>query len=165
MPIESGMTPAVGAHVVLVDAAHYDELKRGGLMMENMSEKERFDLIEVGSVEDLGTIVVTQAQIDQNRQVLDWPEAPFPVLHSPKPDATKALFPPRVNARSIRQFFNPPIAGKTVRLSMRIVDKYFRKDAPYVVEETTATDEDARILEIMTVHQLLRTRKVGEKWA
>ena len=134
-------------------------------MTENMSEKERFDLIQVGAVEDLGTIVVTQRQIDENRRVLDWADAPFPVLHSPKPDSTKKLFPPRVNARSIRQFFNPPIPGKKIRLSMRIVDKYLRGDAPYIVEETTATDEDGRTIEIMTVHQLLRTRKVGEKWA
>jgi hypothetical protein len=134
-------------------------------MTENMSEKERFDLIQVGSVEDLGTIVVTQAQIDENRKVLDWPEAPFPVLHAPKKDSTKKLFPPRVNQRSIRQFFNPPIPGKKIQLSMRIVEKYLRDDVPYIIEETTATDEDGRIIEIMTVHQLLRTKKVGDKWA
>jgi hypothetical protein len=121
-------------------------------MIENMSEKERFDLIQVGSDEDLGSIVLTQAQIDENRRALDWPLAPFPVLHAPK-------------ARSIRQFFNPPVPGKRIHLRMRIVDKYLRDGAPYVVEETTATDEDGRKIEIMTVHQLLRTRKVGEKWA
>jgi len=134
-------------------------------MIENLSERERFELIEVGSDEDLGTIVVTQSKIDENRKALDWPEAPFPVLHGTKPDSTKALFPPRVNARSIRQFFNPPIPGKKVTLRMRIVDKYLRDGAPYVVEQTTATDEDGRIIEVMTVHQLLRTKKVGEKWA
>lgn len=134
-------------------------------MYGHLSEKERFDLIQVGSVEDLGTIVVTQSQIDENRRALDWPEAPFPVLHGTKPDSTKALFPPRVNARSIRQFFNPPIPGKKVALSMRIADKYLRDGVPYIVEETTATDEDGRIIEIMTVHQLLRTKKIGEKWA
>ena len=48
---------------------------------------------------------------------------------------------------------------------MRIVDKYLRDGVPYIIEETTATDEDGRIIEIMTVHQLLRTTKVGEKWA
>lgn len=134
-------------------------------MIQNMSEKERYDLIRVGCDEDLGTIVVTQAQIDDNRRALDWPEAPFPVLHAPKHDATRKLFPPRVNARSIRQFFNPPIPGKKIRLVMRITDKYFRNGAPYVIEETTATDEDGRKIEVMTVHQLLRTKKVGEKWA
>lgn len=133
--------------------------------MQNLSEKERFDLIQVGVDEDLGTIVVTQSQIDENRKALDWPEAPFPVLHGTKPDSTKALFPPRVNGRSIRQFLNPPIPGKKVRIVMRVTDKYLRDGAPYVVEQTTATDEDGRIIEIMTVHQLLRTRKVGEKWA
>jgi hypothetical protein len=134
-------------------------------MYEHLSEKERFDLIQVGSVEDLGTIVITQSQIDENRKALDWPEAPFPVLHGTKPDSTKALFPPRVNARSIRQFFNPPVPGKKITLLMRIADKYLRDGAPYVVEETTATDEDGRIIEIMIVHQLLRTKKIGEKWA
>jgi len=134
-------------------------------MIDNMSEKERYDLIQVGRDEDLGTIVVTQAQIDDNRKALDWPDAPFPVLHAPKHDATRKLFPPRVNARSIRQFFNPPIPGKKIQLTMRIVEKYLRGDVPYVIEETTATDEDGRKIEVMTVHQLLRTTKVGEKWA
>ena len=134
-------------------------------MKQSLSERERFDLIEVGSDEDLGTVVVTQSQIDENRKALDWPEAPFPVLHAPISDSTKALFGPRVNARSIRQFFNPPIPGKRIHLRFRIVDKYLREDVPYVVEETTATDEDGRKIEVMTVHQLLRTRKVGEKWA
>ena len=77
----------------------------------------------------------------------------------------KELFGPRVNARSIRQFFNPPVPGKKIHLRMRIADKYLRGDVPYVIEQTTATDEDGRIIEIMTVHQLLRTKKVGEKWA
>ena len=133
--------------------------------IQDMSEKERFDLIGVGVDEDLGTIVVTQAQIDDNRKALDWPEAPFPVLHAPKFDATRELFPPRVNARSIRKFFNPPIPGKKIQLRMRIVEKYLRGDVPYVIEETTATDEDGRKIEVMIVHQLLRTKKVGEKWA
>ncbi len=133
--------------------------------MQDLSERERFDLIQLGVDEDLGTIVVTQSKIDENRKALDWPEAPFPVLHGTKPDSTKVLFPPRVNGRTIRQFFNPPIPGKKIKIVMRIIDKYLRDGAPYVVEQTTATDEDGRIIEVTTVHQLLRTRKVGEKWA
>ena len=117
-------------------------------MIRDLSEKERFDLIQVGRDEDLGTIVVTQAQIDDNRRALDWPEAPFPVLHAPKMDSTRELFGPRVNGRSIRQFFNPPIPGKKIHLRMRIVDKYLRAGAPYVIEETTATDEDGRNLSL-----------------
>lgn len=31
----------------------------------------------------------------------------------------KELFTPRVNGRSIRQFFNPPIPGKKIHLRMR----------------------------------------------
>jgi hypothetical protein len=131
----------------------------------HLSEKERFERIQVGFDEDLGTIVLTQAQIDENRKALDWPEAPFPVFHRTQPDSIHELFPTRVNARSVRRFFHPPRAGTKIRLRMRIVDKYIRNDAPYVVEETTATDEEGRIIEVMTVHQLLRTKKVGEKWA
>jgi hypothetical protein len=130
-----------------------------------LSEKERFDRIQIGLEEDLGTIVLTQAQIDENRKALDWPEAPFPVFHRTQQDSIHELFPTRVNARSVRRFFNPPRAGTKIRLRMRIVEKYIRNDAPYVVEETTATDEEGRIIEVMTVHQLLRTKKVGEKWA
>jgi len=134
-------------------------------MTQSLSEQERFDRIRIGVDEDLGTVVLTQAQIDENRRALDWPEAPFPVLHAPNGDSIRESFPTRVNGRSIRRFFNPPLPGRKIRLRMRIVEKYVRNGAPYVVEETTATDEDGQLIEVMTVHQLLRTRKVGEKWA
>ena len=134
-------------------------------MAETTKEKELFDQLKVGYTEDLGTIVFTQKMLDDSRIALDNPEDAFPVLHAPKEDATHKLFPPRVNARSIRQYFNPPIPGKKIHLKVRIADKYLRGDIPYLVEEVTATDEDGRHIETMTVHQLLRTKKVGEKWA
>ena len=68
--------------------------------------------------------------------------------------------------RSISQCaLSTSTSAATIRDFYGGVDKYFRGDAPYVIEETTATDEDGRKIEVMTVHQLLRTKKVGEKWA
>jgi hypothetical protein len=134
---------------------------------QGKAEQELFDQIEIGRTEDLGAITFTREQLEDNRKALDWPEAPFPVLHGPRHDDTadRKLFPHRVNARSIRKFYNPPVPGKKIKLTVKVTDKYRKGDIPYLVEEVTAIDEDGRLIETMTVHQLLRTKRVGEKWA
>ena len=52
-----------------------------------------------------------------------------------------------VNAGNEVEFFNPPIPGKTVKVTGRIANKYLRRDKPYLVIEATAVDEDGRLLE------------------
>lgn len=136
-------------------------------MTEESNWKQFFDNVRIGVDDDLGTTVVTQEQLDDTRRALDDPEAAFPVLHQAR-EAPQQMYSgsvSRVNARSIRQYFNAPIPGKKIYLKGGIAEKYMRRDLPYVVDVVTATDEDGRLIETMTVHQLLRTQRVGEKRA
>src|SRR5690348_3186777 len=115
---------------------------KGGPMAE-MSERERFEVLEIGKPTHVATVVVTQQMIDYNRKGLDWPDAPFPVLHKGDNDKTqdRDMFPnSRVNARSIRRYYNPPIPGKKIHLTHTITDKYLRGDIPYLVVAIDAVD-------------------------
>ena len=50
-------------------------------------------------------------------------------------------------------------------MTARIIDKYVRRDAPYLVVEATAVDEDGRPLESIKSYEMMRPAKVGEKWS
>jgi acyl dehydratase len=69
-----------------------------------------------------------------------------------------------VNAGSEVEFHNPPVPGKTIKVTGRIADKYSRRDKPYLVIEATAVDEDGRLLEKMRTYQMKKPDEVGKKW-
>lgn len=118
---------------------------------------------EFGSFE----YILTQAQVDNYRKAVDDPEAPFTTL-AVKHDVTAFGLiyegTSGVNARNEVQLFNPPIPGKKIKVTGRIVDKYIRRELPYLVIEAVATDEDDRPIEKITTYLMQRTQKVGEKW-
>jgi hypothetical protein len=137
--------------------------------MTQETQKKPYDWHEVQIGTELGSFeyVLTQAQVDNYRQAVDDPEAPFTTLAVKHDVAAFGLVydsPPGVNARTEVQFFNPPIPGKTIRVTGRIVDKYIRRDLPYLVTEATAIDEDGRRIETIKAYMMQRTQKVGEKW-
>ena len=127
-----------------------------------------YDKVEIG--EELGSYeyVLTQEMLDAFRRAVDDPEAPFPTL-AVKHDATAFAMVYQddtggVNAGNEVEFFNPPIPGKTVRVTGRVADKYLRRDKPYMVIEATAVDEDGRLLEKLRTYQMKKPDEVGKKW-
>ena len=136
------------------------------------AEKTRpfdFDKMQIG--EELGSFeyVLTQKQLDDYRESIDEPDAMYPTI-AIKHDATALSMvydagPGGANARNEIHFHNPPIPGKKIKVTARIVDKYVRRDAPYLVIEATAVDEDGRLIEDIKTYQLKRPSKVGEKWS
>ena len=127
-----------------------------------------YDKIEIG--EELGSYeyVLTQQMLDNFRLSVDDPEAPFPTL-AVKHDATafNLVYEDNtggVNAGNEVEFFNPPIPGKTIKVTGRIADKYLRRDKPYMVIEATAVDEDGRLLERLKTYQMKKPDEVGKKW-
>jgi hypothetical protein len=127
-----------------------------------------FEAVEVG--EQLGSFeyVLTQAQVDQYRRAVDDPDAAFTTL-AVKHDAAalSAIYAGAggVNARNEVHFFNPPVPGKRIKVTGKVVDKYVRRDLPYLVVEATAEDEDGRPIEKIRTFLLQRTLRVGEKWS
>ncbi len=137
-------------------------------MAEDKVKQFIYDDVEIG--EELGSYeyVLTQEMVDGFRRSVDDPEAPFPTL-AVKHDATSFAMVYEdnvggVNAGNEVEFFNPPIPGKTIRVTGRVADKYLRRDKPYLVIEATAVDEDGRLLEKLRTYQMKKPDEVGKKW-
>ncbi len=127
-----------------------------------------YDEVQVG--EPLGSYeyLFTQEILDNFRASVDDPQAPFPTL-AVKHDATAFNMVYHddtggINAGNEVEFYNPPIPGKKIRVTGRIADKYLRRDKPYLVIESTAVDEDGRLLEKLRTYQMKKPDEVGKKW-
>ncbi len=130
--------------------------------------------IEVG--EDLGSMeyVMTAQMIADYRRVVDNPRAAYPTVAARHPANLfyrKYKHVLRVpNTGHDSRYFNPPLAGKRIIVSARIVDKYIRREKPYLIVEAEAVDEDGRLIEISRLVGLARdVRKpaleaVAKKW-
>ena len=134
---------------------------------QNIKEFD-YDKLVIG--EELGSYeyVLTQEMLDNFRAAVDDPEASFPTL-AVKHDATAFAMVYEdntggVNAGNEVEFFNPPIPGKTIRVTGRVADKYLRRDKPYMVIEATAIDEDGRLLEKLRTYQMKKPDEDGKKW-
>ena len=127
-----------------------------------------YNKLKIG--EELGAYeyVLTQEMIDEYRKSVDDPDGAFPTI-AVKHDATALGLAYEdntggVNAGNEIELHNPPIAGKKIRVTGRIHDKYSRRDKPYLVIEATATDEDGRLIERMRTYQMKKPDEVGKKW-
>ena len=127
-----------------------------------------YNKLQIG--EELGSYeyVLTQEMVDEYRKSVDDPEAVFPTI-AVKHDATALGLAYEdttggVNAGNEMEFHNPPVPGKTIRVTGRIHDKYTRREKPYLVIEATATDEDGRLIEKMRTYQMKKPDEVGKKW-
>src|SRR3546814_3620199 len=96
--------------------------------------------------------VMTEQMIADYRRVVDNPRAAYPTVAARHPanlfyrKYRQQLRVPNTGHDS--EYFNPPIAGKRITVSARIVDKYIRRDKPYLVIEARAVDEDGRLIEV-----------------
>ncbi len=127
-----------------------------------------YDDAQIG--EELGSYEYeyTQEMLDRFRQSVDDPEASYATI-AVKHDATALMMvyddqTGTVNAGNEVEFFNPPIPGKKIRVTASIADKYWRRDKPYLVLESTAVDEDGRLLEKTRTYQLKKPDELGKKW-
>ena len=137
-------------------------------MTEPAKKPYSFDDVQDG--EELGSFdyVLGEAQVDNYRESMDDPEAAFTTLAVKHDVACLGLVYDRasgINARNEVHFFNPPIPGKKITVTGRIVEHYVRLDLPYLVVEATAVDEDGRIIERIKTYLMQRGERVGEKWA
>ncbi len=126
-----------------------------------------YEEVEIG--EELGSYeyILTEEQVAQFRRGVEDPEALFPTI-AVKHDASslRVKYEPGtgINARQKMELFNPPVAGKRIKVTGRIADKYIRREKPYLVIEATAVDEDGRLIERTTTYQMRKADEVGKKW-
>jgi len=130
--------------------------------------------IQIG--EDLGSLdyEMTAQMIADYRRVVDNPLAAYPTVAARHPanlfyrKYAKEMRVPNTGQES--QYFNPPIAGKRICVTAKIVDKYIRREKAFLVIEATAIDEDGRLIEISRLIGLARPTSqpaldaVASKW-
>jgi hypothetical protein len=127
-----------------------------------------YEEIQIG--EELGSYsyVLTDEMLDTFRKAVEDPDAPFPTL-GVKHDATAfaMVYDDKiggVNAGNEVEFFNPPIPGKKIIVTGRVHNKYTKRNNPYIVIESTAEDEDGRLIEKLRTYQLKKPEELGKKW-
>ncbi len=130
----------------------------------------KFDEVEVGT--DLGTMEypISEDDFDYHRKAVEWEDA-FMVTNELKPVAilTRERYDyvpgeRHINARHQAEYFNRPLPGKKLLISVKIVDKYIKRDKPYVVFETDVWDEDGRHIERYRRYRMTEAPKLGRKW-
>jgi hypothetical protein len=126
-----------------------------------------YESLEIGEPLPSYEYLLTQGMLEQYRQGVQDPDASFPTIavkadigayHRKYDDAGS------VNARCAYYCYNPPIAGKKIRVTAWIADKYVRREKPYIVTEAVSVDEDGRLIDRVITHELKRPREVGKKW-
>lgn len=142
--------------------------------MNEQARHEVWESIPVG--DDLGSLdyVMTAEMIADYRRVVDNPLAAYPTIAARHPARLfyrKYKEVMRVpNSGHNSEYFNPPIAGKRITISGRVVDKYIRREKPYLIIEATAIDEDGRLIEVSRLVGLARQvgqaahQDVARKW-
>lgn len=139
-----------------------------------MSEtvKREYDWDTSPAIEDLpeGSFeyVLTQEMIDQYREAVGDPDAPFPTIAGKHDVECKNRIyvndMPMVLSRMMVECFNPPIPGKTLIVSGGMAGRYVWRGRRYLVKEATCRDEDGRLIERQSSVHLLQTQEVGKKW-
>ena len=126
-----------------------------------------FDEIDVGM--DLGSYeyTLTEDQFRYFRESVADPKGLFPTI-AVKHDATSLnmKFQPGggVNARQVMEFFSPPKPGMKIKVSGKLIDKYIRREKPYLVVQATAADEKGKLIERTTTYLMRKPEEVGKKW-
>ena len=121
---------------------------------------EVWESIPIG--DDLGSLdyVMTEQMIADYRRVVDNPAAAYPTVAARHPARLfyrKYKEVMRVpNSGQDSEYFNPSIPGKRITISGRVVDKYIRREKPYLIVEAKAVDEDGRLIEISRLIGLAR---------
>jgi hypothetical protein len=126
-----------------------------------------YERLEIGEPLPSYEYLLTQEMLEQYRQGVQDPDARFPTI-AVKADIgayhRKYEDVGSVNARCAYYCYNPPVAGKKIRVTAWIADKYVRREKPYIVTEAVSVDEDGRLIDRVITHELKRPREVGKKW-
>ena len=126
-----------------------------------------FDNIQVG--DEFGPVeyVITQDNIDNFRKAVGNPNARYPTVakrHAATLLETRYAYGGGINAGHECEDYNPPIPGKKIIVTGKVVDKYIKRDKPYLIFEAKAVDEDGRLIEIIRLTRMNDPREVTKKW-
>lgn len=109
------------------------------------------DDVPVGAQLESFEYVITQEMLDEYRRIVDDPNAAYPTVAGRHPlRAWMNMYGasiPVLNAGAESEYFNPVIPGKRIRVRAVVADKYMSRGKPYVLVDSSAVDEDGRMIE------------------
>jgi hypothetical protein len=142
---------------------------------EKMRKPFNYDMIQIGEVLGEQEVLLTDAMIRTCAQAI---ESSHPWYFEDSPYGGR-LAPPtifdndtlrmldeqyerfgNIHAKQAWEFFSPARLGTQVRLTVRVIDKYIRRNRPYLVMELVAVDEDGLTL-CRSTHTSLMTLQKG----
>jgi acyl dehydratase len=133
--------------------------------------KKWFDFETLEIPYDLGTMDITPTpdMWDRYRRIMGDDTVFITNALKPRSVLTYRTLPTRpseqhINSGHDAEYFNKPIPGKRLTMRATIVDKYIKRDKPYVVTLTEVVDEDGRLIERYRRTTMVKSAKLGEKW-
>jgi hypothetical protein len=119
-------------------------------MSDQTAGQTIYERAQIGEVLEPFEYLITQEMLDEYRQTVGNPHAAYPTVagrHALR--AWTNRYGPAVlaNVGAECEYFNPVVPGKRIRVEAKIVDKYVRRDKPYVIVDSTSVDEDGRMIE------------------
>lgn len=118
--------------------------------MKDATSAEVWAHARVGEELDPFEYVITQTMFDEYRNIVGDPHAAYPTVagrHSLRAFTDRYGPAKLMNTGTESEYFNPVVPGRKIRVTARIVDKYERRDKPYLVVESVAVDEDGQLIE------------------
>ena len=122
-----------------------------------MQQTSDYERIQVGDELEEGEYVITEEKLQVYREGVGFGEALYPhICLKDYSFVLRALYGrvPVISAKHADEYFNPPTAGKRMKVKSRVADKYVRRDREWVVVETTTTDEDGKLI-VKSQHSFL----------
>lgn len=113
-----------------------------------------WDQVSVGDELDTYEYIVTAEMLACYRVVVDNPSAAYPTVagrHPLRAFNEKYGKQTLMNVGVEAQYFGEVRPDRRLRVTARIVDKYMRRDKPYIIVEARTVDEDGRLIEISRV--------------
>lgn len=128
--------------------------KTGEAASSGTSAPWLWEQVSVG--EELGVYeyVITADMLARYRAVVDNPKAAYPTVagrHPLRAFNQKYGKQTLMNVGAEAEYFGEVRPDKKLRVTARIVDKYIRRDKPYIIVEARTVDEDGRLIEISRV--------------
>lgn len=109
-----------------------------------------WDNATVGEVLEPFEYVITQAMLDEYRDIVDNPGAAYPTVagrHALRAWTNRYGPATLINVGAESEYLNPVVPGKRIRVEATIADKYIRRGKPYVLVDSVSVDEDGRMIE------------------
>lgn len=119
-----------------------------------MTEIWLWDRVQIGDVLAPYEYVITSEMLARYRNVVENPNAAYPTVAGRHPlRAFNQQFGKQtlMNVGADCEYYGAVEPDKRLIVTARIVDKYIRRDKPYIVVEARTVDEDGRLIEISRV--------------